>query len=135
MTPTNEQIVEEAERRARAARAKRSPPNWSVTDYVIEVVREGWKPPLDPDLIAVQKALRETHPESVAAWGNQTSLWTAAYAAEAILAAYKAGREAEAERARVLVETLEALNEHYDIQVRKEASNALAAYKAGKTAQ
>ena len=50
MTATHEQIVEEAERRARAALASRSPPNWSVTDYVIEVVREGWKP--DPDVLA-----------------------------------------------------------------------------------
>jgi hypothetical protein len=144
MNATKEQIVAEAERRWEHDPVSR---DWSVTDYIIQVVREGWRPPVDPDLLAVQEVLRETHPEIAVAWGNKTALWTAEYAAQAILAAYKAGREAEAERAKVLVEPAEAIvnravkgtgaNDIRWSHILKAAGRldqGLKAYKAGKEA-
>jgi hypothetical protein len=60
------------------------------------LAREGWTPPppVDPDLLAVQKMLRDKHPELASAWGNNYALWPGDYAEQVVLAAYKAGKEA-----------------------------------------
>ncbi len=107
MTPTNEQIVVEANRRALEC-GWGAPP---VEHYIIEVVREGWTPPpVDPEVLAVREVLARSEV------GGENSC--AAYLAGAFdshrsfrmaLAAYKAGRDAEAERAKVLVEPAQAI--------------------------
>jgi hypothetical protein len=107
MTATNEQIKAEAERRARAAMASRSPPNWSVTDYVIEVVREGWTPPpVDPDLLAFRewgsKVENAAYRETVLA-----GEWDHGFAAKGFVAGARYAREQEQERAGPLVEYVE----------------------------
>jgi hypothetical protein len=96
MTATNEQIVEEAERRARAALASRCPPNWSVIDYVIEVTREGWTPPepVDPDLLAVRVVLADQATNRIAQQNYLNGLHDAQTHFQSALAAYKAGRAA-----------------------------------------
>jgi hypothetical protein len=99
MTATYEQIEDEAHRRFDEN------PCTPLAHYIIEVVREGWVP-VDPDLIAVQGVLRDKHPKIAAAWGNKTALWGGEYAEQAVLDAYKAGREAEAERAKAVSDAL-----------------------------
>ena len=104
------------------------------------LAREGYTPPepVDPYLLVVVREIvakvfeeKGWHDAAGQARKGQTDKGATLIAA---LDAYNAGREAEAERAKVLVETLEAINEHYDIQVRKEASDALKAYRARKEA-
>ena len=83
-----------------------------VAVIAARLAREGWVP-VDPDLIAVQGVLRDKHPEIAAAWGNKTALWGGEYAEQAVLDAYKAGREAESERAQVVSDALvEALDDY-----------------------
>ena len=110
MTATNDQIVDEAYRRA-AERGWRAPP---IGHCIIEVVREGWTPPVDPevpmvrvvrggwtppvdpDVLAVRRLLAERE-------GLATALGQI-YASgvgdlhpyfKSTLAAYKAGKEAK----------------------------------------
>jgi hypothetical protein len=144
MSATNEQIVAEAERRW-----ARGPRGGFVTDYIIQVVREGWTPPppVDPDVLAVRGVL--------ALISNSQSLHNAYLEGKCdddrsfqmALATYKAGREAEAERAKALVEPAEAIvnravkgtgaNELRWPHILKAAlrlEEGLTAYKAGKEA-
>jgi hypothetical protein len=136
MTATNDQILAEANRRG----TERGWPRPPVEHYIIEVVREGWTPPpVDPDLLAVR--------EIAAARYERMALYDWAHAArkgeldagedlQYPLAAYKAGREVEAERAKVLVEYVTRLVDGFFLYAdyRERATEALAAYKAGKEA-
>ncbi len=104
------------------------------------LAREGWTPPpVDPDLLAVR--------EIAAARYERMALYDWAHAArkgeldagedlQYPLAAYKAGREVEAERAKVLVEYVTRLVDGFFLYAdyRERATEALAAYKAGKEA-
>lgn len=111
MTPTNDQIVAEASRRA-IERGWGAPP---VEHFIIEVVREGWTPPpppVDPDLLAVREIValewQQFGSRTVAnetRSGDHDDKWFVNCA----LAAYKAGREAEALRAKALVEPAQAI--------------------------
>jgi hypothetical protein len=116
MTPTNNQIVAEAKRRARE-RGWGAPP---VEHYIIEVVRENWTPPkpVDPDVQAFRK-------------------WRAGATAGELrepVDAYLAGARMAREQANVLLETLDDIRQHGPNGVSRQASTALAAYKAGKEA-
>ncbi len=120
MTPTNDQITDEAWARYNKQQADQIIGQCKpVEHYIIEVVREGWTPPVDPDLLVAREIAAK-------GWGELSlglsKAETAARVSEtlagscdtylpvrAALAAYKAGREAEAERARVLVEPAEAI--------------------------
>ncbi len=95
-----------------------------VATVAARLRREGWTPPkpVDPDVQAFRK------------WRAGAKVGELQEPVDAYLAGARMAREQEQERAKVLTETLEAINEHYDIQVRKEASNGLAAYRAGKEA-
>jgi hypothetical protein len=106
-----------------------------VAVIAARLAREGYRPPepVDPDLLVVQEVLRDKHPEIAAAWGNKTALWGGEYAEQAVLDAYKAGREAEAERAKVLVEYVSAHTQGLNAILG--CHDTLAAYKAGKAAQ
>jgi hypothetical protein len=118
MTATKEQIVAEAERRWEHDPVSR---DWSVTDYIIQVVREGWvPPPVDPDVLVVREIVAK-------GWGEMglglSKAETAARVTEtlagscdtylpvrAALAAYRAGREAEEARlTKLLLEPAEAI--------------------------
>lgn len=96
MSPTNEQIRAEARRRTNDA--------WgaALEDAIIEVVREGWTPPepVDPDLIAVLEFLSKRHPGSNYYHSKSAK---SDFLTQICLAAYKAGREQERERAGPLV--------------------------------
>ncbi len=135
MTAINDQIVAEANRRA-TERGWDAPP---VEHYIIEVVREGWvPPPVDPEVLAVREVL--ARPEVggekncdfylAGTFDHQRSFQIA-------LAAYKAGREVEAERAKVLVEYVTRLVDGFFLYAdyRERATQALAAYKTGKAEQ
>jgi hypothetical protein len=116
MTPEelDEAVAHEAERRWRAGGGDPSLVRslQEVATISARLAREGWVP-VDPDLIAVQGVLRDKHPEIAAAWGNKTALWGGEYAEQAVLDAYKAGREAESERAQVVSDALvEALDDY-----------------------
>jgi hypothetical protein len=106
MTATNEQIIAEAGRRWELGRDK------PVTHYVIEVTREGWKPPppVDPDVLAYRKWLNGPF--------RVVPTLEAAYLAGARMA-----REQEQERAKELVAFVEP-QRPYD----KRARTALAKY-------
>lgn len=128
MTATKEQIVAEAERRWENELGERE---WSVVDYIIEVIREGWTPPepVDPDVLAFREW-------AATAWplGSEAALRghmdTTQYA-EAYLAGARMAREQEQERAKVLVEYVEASDRAGGMIAR----NTLAAYKAGRAAR
>ncbi len=130
MTLTNDQIVAEANRRG-TERGWAGPP---VEHYIIEVVREGWTPPpVDPEVLAVREVL--ARPEVggekncdfylAGAFDNRSSFQMA-------LAAYKAGREVEAERAKVLLATLDDIRQHGPNGASRQASATLKAYKAAR---
>ena len=102
MKATNEQIKAEAKRRWGATP---SADMATVEDFIIEVMRENWTPPepVDPDLIEVLALLFKRHPGSnyyYAETGKTDAL------TQTCLAAYKAGREKERARAKVLVENI-----------------------------
>lgn len=66
--PTNEQIIAEARERRHLAgygpgANLGSPP---LEHYIIEVVREGWKPPepVDPDFVAFKEWVRGEYPDA-----------------------------------------------------------------------
>ena len=130
MIPTNEQIVAEAEQR-RLNAGSISAHAFSLTHYIIEVVREGWTPPIDPDLLAVWGVLKVAHPELEKGWGDKTALWVGEYAEQAVLTAYKAGREAEAERAKVLLAALDDIQQYGGQFDGRKAALALNAYNGG----
>jgi hypothetical protein len=102
MTATNEQIIEEAHRRAAGDAAWGARP---VEHFIIEVTREGWKPPepVDPDVLAY----REWASTQPGAWkeaqGALDQLANGMFA-RAYLAGARMAREQEQERAKVLVE-------------------------------
>ncbi|MEN9419845.1 MAG: hypothetical protein RI988_3466 [Pseudomonadota bacterium] len=135
--------------KARAAEAWRVF-STSDADFTIEALgeiaarlaREGWTPPVDPDLLVAREIAAK-------GWGEVgLGLSTAETAAlvtqtlagsydthlfvRAALAAYKAGREAEAERAKVLLAALDDMQKNSMTVWSARASAALAAYKAGK---
>jgi hypothetical protein len=110
-----------------------------VAAIAARLAREGWTPPepVDPDVLAYREWEVGKHGTREGAFREEVlaGKWDRSLSAIGFLAGARMARKQEQERAKVLLETLEAINEHYDIQVRKEASNALAAYKAGKAAQ
>jgi hypothetical protein len=101
MTPTNEQIIAEAKRRADFRKWTGAP----IEYFIIEVVRENWtppEPPVDPDVLEFR------------AWGERRFGADTALAyrlgdcddidlAEAYLAGARMAREREQERAIPLV--------------------------------
>jgi len=97
MTPTNDQITEEAWARYNKQKADQIIGQCKpVEHFIIEVVREGWTPPppVDPDLLAVRGVLalmcnlQSDHDNYCN--GRYDKLRTFQMA----LAAYKAGKEA-----------------------------------------
>lgn len=120
MTPTNDQIIEEANRRARE-RGWGAPP---VEHYIIEVVRENWTPPkpVDPDVQAFRK------------WRAGATTGELREPVDAYLAGARMAREQEQERANVLLGTLDDIQQHGPNGASRQASAALVAYKAGKAA-
>jgi hypothetical protein len=132
VTATNDQIVAEANRRA-TERGRDAPP---VEHYIIEVVREGWKP-VDPDLLAVREIVAKEYEK--AGWPALAKSAREGKLDEhrnmrGALIVYKAGREQEQKRAKVLLATLDDIQQHGPYGVGRQASAALKAYKAGKEA-
>jgi hypothetical protein len=102
MTATYEQIEDEAHRRFDKN------PSTPLAHYIIEVVREGWKPPepVDPAVLAYREweASRTGTPAfraSVLAGG-----WDRTPSAICFVAGFRAAREQEEEAAVALVEAL-----------------------------
>ena len=97
MTATNEQIMAEAKRRWDA---ELWPRHKRVVDHVIEVTREGWTPPepVDPDVLAYWDWHKSVNPT------GRLNL----NVCDAYLAGARMAREQERERARPLVEYVEA---------------------------
>jgi hypothetical protein len=111
MTPTNDQIIREAQRRWEAAPWEAAPTvrRYSLPDFVIEVVRENWTPPepVDPDVLAYREWMITTletpeYREYVLAGKRDRSLSALSYLAGARMAT-----ERERERAKELVEFAE----------------------------
>ena len=105
MTPTNDQIVAEAVRRFDENPGIES---LSLIHFIIEVVREGWRPPepVDPAVLAYREweASRTGTPAfraSVLAGG-----WDRTPSAICFVAGFRAAREQEEEAAVALVEAL-----------------------------
>jgi hypothetical protein len=132
MSATNEQIVAEAERRW-----AREPRDGFVTDYIIQVVREGWTPPppVDPDL----RAFRE--------WAGSFTPTRHLTISDAYFAGARMARKQERERAQVLVEPAEAIVNRavrgtgandlrwpHILKAARRLEEGLTAYKAGKEA-
>ena len=112
MTPTNEQIIAEANRR----RKERGMDGLLLADFIIEVMREGWTPPepepepVDPDILAFRE-WAATSPYDPGIDGDEADL-PPAYRPDGMLCqTYLAGarmaREQERERAKVLVEYMQ----------------------------
>ena len=104
MTPTNEQIIAEANRR----RKERGMDGLLLADFIIEVMREGWKPPepVDPDVLAFREFAVRTglgHLPSSAMAGKLDN----GREARAFLAGARMAREQERERAKPLVKYVE----------------------------
>jgi hypothetical protein len=99
MTATNEQIIAEARRRW-----DQDWPPRPFENYVIEVTREGWKPPepVDPDLLAYREwevgkhGTRDFREEVLA------GKWDRSASAIGFLAGARMAREQEQERAKAL---------------------------------
>lgn len=95
MTATNEQIIAEAERRSVDSVI-------TLPNHIIEVMRENWTPPepVDPDVLAMRKLLAAAAPEHADAYlrGDFDGRMAG------VVEVYKAGREQERDRAKVLVE-------------------------------
>jgi hypothetical protein len=91
MTATNEQIIEEAQRRFDGNPGFES---LSLIHYAIEVTREGWKP-ADPVLLLAREFLAQAQEKR--GYGNLTDLTRkgyhdTGYVIEAIMNAYNTGR-------------------------------------------
>ncbi len=140
---TNEELdkarVVEAWRIYDEAVAQKLPFHASVVRTVARLAREGWTPPppVDPDLLAVREIVAKVfdekgwHDAAGEARKGQTDKGATLLAA---LAAYKAGREAETERAKVLLEALNFIEQSGGSGPAGLACAALEAYKAGKEA-
>jgi hypothetical protein len=101
------------------------------------LAREGWMPPppVDPDLLAVREIVataREKDGWHDLAAKTKKGLCDGDPGVCSALAAYKAGREAEAERAKVLLDALDDAQQYGGQFDARKAALALAAYKAGK---
>jgi len=143
VTPTNDQIVAEAERRW-----AHEPRDRFVTDYIIEVVREGWTPPepvVDQDVLAFREWATTLWPNVAEGVLHGNMDYTEA--AKGFLAGARMAREAEAERAKVLVEPAEAIVNRavkgtgandvrwpHILKAARRLEAGLNAYKAGKEA-
>ena len=107
MTPTNEQIIAEAERRwAESTMSSRS--NKTAKDFIIEVMRENWTPPepvVDPDILAFREWAAARSPV------NAGAIHKGLYDEESagFLAGARMAREQERERAKGLVDNLDNL--------------------------
>lgn len=102
MSPTNEQITAEARRRLRGESM-----GTTLADKIIEVMREGWKPPepVDPDLMAWREWGARTYPSE--AKNISAGRWDNLREGLAYLAGARMAREQERERARKLAEFVE----------------------------
>jgi hypothetical protein len=100
------------------------------------LAREGWTPPepVDPDVLAVREVLARSDENEAARRGYLAGRYDSHNWFQSALAAYKAGREQEQERAKVLVEALGTVST-YSGNFGKMAAAALAAYKAGRAAR
>ena len=99
MTPTNAQIIAEAERRwleEYRANGGRLSPHSSKEIHVINIMREGWKPPapVDPDVEAYWRWHKSVNPTGRLILN----------VADAYLAGASMAREQERERSKGLVE-------------------------------
>ena len=103
MSPTKQQIVAEAERRAREGGYM------DKTAYlVIDVVRENWTPPepvLDPDVWAFREWASNEYP--TVAHMYRSGIYDAGDGAQCFLAGVRMATERERERAKVLLRGLE----------------------------
>jgi hypothetical protein len=103
MSPTKQQIVAEAERRAREGGYM------DKTAYlVIDVVRENWTPPepvLDPDVWAFREWASNKYP--TVAHMYRSGIYDAGDGAQCFLAGVRMATERERERAKVLLRGLE----------------------------
>jgi hypothetical protein len=130
--------------KARASEAWRilggvSPHADRLAETAARLAREGWTPPpppVDPDLLAVREIVAAKYEQNnfseqaKRARKGAIDDWAVIVMA---LAAYKAGKEAEAERAKALLEYAEGDANRGD-GAGMRATQALAAYKAGKEA-
>jgi hypothetical protein len=122
MSPTNEQIIAEAKRRADFRKWTGAP----IEYFIIEVTREGWTPPepVDPDLLA----FREWY---AGEWPLQTgeSILAGAWDHGIAATGYLAGSRMARERAKVLEEYVK-IDEHGPhLWTRERARKALAKYR------
>ena len=143
MTATYEQIITEANRRA-------AEPGWGarpVEHLIIEVVREGWVPPepVDPAVLAYREWKKKKWPS--AAEFIDGGVWDENPDALGFLAGARMAREQEQERAKVLVEPVEAIVNRavkgtgsngarwvHIVKAARRLEKGLTAYKAGKEA-
>lgn len=138
MKPTNEQIIAEAHRRFVEEQRNHdglTTEGSSFSDHIIEVMRENWTPPepVDPDLLA----FREWAAHRARVIGGETD-WASAYRqgrfdhtdyAQAYLAGARMAAERERERARLLVEYIEADERRLDGVAHRQARDSLAKYR------
>jgi hypothetical protein len=108
-----------------------------VAVIAARLAREGYRPPppVDPDVLVVREISAKQFEGAEAVVSADIRLGK--YDGDAVLIcaldAYKAGREAEAERAKVLVEYVSAHTQGLNAILG--CHDTLAAYKAGKAAQ
>jgi len=121
MTATYEQIEDEAHRRFDENQCS----THTLAHYIIDVTREGWKPPepVDPDLFAFRK------------WQSVAKAHEVYEPFAAYLAGARMAREQEQERAKALEEVLTGLEQTGGFFWEERAGTALAAYKAGRAAR
>jgi hypothetical protein len=127
MTATYEQIEDEAHRRFDEN------PCTPLAHYIIEVTREGWTPPepVDPDVLAY-RAWMNTNPFKPRPATEQNRYDN--LLCEVFVQGARMARAQEQEWAKVLVEYAEGdANRGDGAGIR--ATQALAAYKAGRTAR
>jgi hypothetical protein len=135
MTPEelDEAVAHEAERRWRASGG-----NVGLARSLSEVAtiaarlrRENWTPPpVDPDVLAVRGVLASLSNLKIDHEWYRDGTFDGLTSFQMALAAYKAGREAEAERAKVLVEYVSAHTQGLNAILG--CHDTLAAYKAGR---
>lgn len=101
MTATNEQIVVEAQRRFDENPGFES---LSLIHYVIEVTREGWKPPepVDPDVLAYREWEAVSAKDPIYRDKALAGEWDHYPSAKAFVAGARMAREQEQERAKAL---------------------------------
>jgi hypothetical protein len=112
MTATNEQIKAEAERRRlkqyKAYGGCLPDVGGSLIDHVIEVTREGWKPPepVDPDVLAYREWVASWVANPAAEEKVLAGGWDNFGTAKAFVAGARYAREQEREAVAALVEAL-----------------------------